>query len=305
MTIGNRIFRLFAGLTIVLLTLLVVFSLLLPLAHRWGATPEEIQSYMPGDELLDQPLVDWTNAITIDAPPEKVWPWIIQIGENRGGYYSYTWIENAMSGEKSYTNASTVHPEFQNPPIGETLISGMLELQEVQQGQYMLAGSFDEEFGWTWVWSISPAGEGQTRLVIRNHVQPFTGAGNPAMTFFLDVGGFAMEQRMMQGIKLRAEGYSEPAYLEMMEYVLWLGALLTGLAAGILFLLKKDWKMPLLIGIASVVVLPVFLIVQPPVWIRAGIDLILVSGLAWSVLPGPKIFLGVRLDRQKQSLESA
>lgn len=108
------------------------------------------------------------------------------------------------------------------------------------------------------------------------------------MTFFLDVGGFAMEQKMMLGIKLRAEGGTEPPYTQTAEIILWLVALVTGLCAGVVLVLKVAWKKPLAVGIASALALPVFLIAQPPLWLRVGIDCVLVAGLVWSILPERK-----------------
>jgi hypothetical protein len=305
MSLRQRLVRLIAGLLAIVFTLAVVFSILLPMANRWGATPAEIAATLPGDELLDRPLVNWTNAITIQVPPEAVWPWIIQIGERRGGYYSYTWIENTLFGKGSYVNASRAVPDFQNPPQGQVLIGEMLMIREYQPDRYMLAESMVPDLGWTWSWNVFPAGNGQTRLVIRNRVQPFTEAGNPAMIFFMDVGGFAMEQRMMQGIKLRAEGFSEPPYRESLEYFLFLGALLAGLASGLVFLSRSNWLKPLLAGIASVVALPVFLIVQPPLWIRGAIILILIGGLAWATLDESQFARPKRRELSKPSVESA
>ena len=285
MSIRARLIRLIAGLVSITITLAAAFAILMPLAHRLGASVAELASTLPGDELLDRPVVRWTNAITINAPPEKVWPWIIQIGDTRGGFYSYTFIENAIAGKPLYRNAETAVPEFQNPAVGEQIIEGMLKIREYQPGQYMLADSVSPDLGWTWVWSITPAGNGQTRLVIRNHVQPFTEGASPVMTFFLDAGGFMMEQRMMQGIKLRAEGSTEPPSMEKVEILLWLTALATGLVAGMTFLLKADWQKALLVGLASVLVLPVFMIAQPPIWLRTAVDLLLLAGLVWAVLP--------------------
>jgi hypothetical protein len=160
------------------------------MAHRWGASEAELASSLPGDELRDRPVVRWTNAITIDAPPEKVWPWIIQIGDTRGGFYSYTFIENAIAGKPLYHNAARIVPEYQNPNPGEEIIGGMLKLREYKTGEYMLAESASQDVGWTWVWSIFPAGNGQAP----GDPQPCTALKRrrrePVMTFFLDAGGF-------------------------------------------------------------------------------------------------------------------
>lgn len=65
-----------------------------PWLRRWGATPDELEKPLPGDELVPDPGVVTTRAVTIDAPVEEVWPWLAQIGQDRGGFYSYEWLEN-------------------------------------------------------------------------------------------------------------------------------------------------------------------------------------------------------------------
>src|SRR5690349_3601012 len=63
---------------------------------RWGATDTELDMSLPCDELVDDPKLNATHAITINAPVSSVWPWLVQIGQTRGGFYSYTWLENAV-----------------------------------------------------------------------------------------------------------------------------------------------------------------------------------------------------------------
>src|ERR1035437_10048332 len=75
---------------------LVYAFALRPWFLRWSATSAELSKPLPGDDGVGQPMSGCTRAITIDAPPEKVWPWIAQIGQGRGGFYSYTWLENLV-----------------------------------------------------------------------------------------------------------------------------------------------------------------------------------------------------------------
>lgn len=144
------------------------------------------------------------------------------------------------------------------------------------------------EVGWTWLWHLYPSGEDDTRLVIRMRIQPTSELGNPALTYVMDVGGFVMERRMMQGIKDRAEGRTEPAGIEVVEIVLWLLALIVGLAGAILFLVRKVWLAPLLIAILAVLSLLAFTFLQPPIWIRALVDTFLPGGLIFFVLAPKK-----------------
>jgi hypothetical protein len=67
-----------------------------PRINQWGATDQEHQATWPGDELVAQPSFVWTNAITIRAHAAQVWPWLVQLGQGRGGLYSYDWLENLV-----------------------------------------------------------------------------------------------------------------------------------------------------------------------------------------------------------------
>jgi len=85
---------------------------------HWGATPDEVERTLPGDELMDYPDVVSTRVIAIDAPPSAVWPWLVQMGPGRGGAYTYDWIENLFG--LGMQSADRVHPEWQHLEVGDT-----------------------------------------------------------------------------------------------------------------------------------------------------------------------------------------
>src|SRR4030095_7650882 len=85
----------------------------------WGASPAEARDPLPGDELIPYDPIESTNAVTVDAPVEEVWPWLAQLGQDRGGFYSYEWLENLAGGRMQ--NADRIHPEWQHREIGETV----------------------------------------------------------------------------------------------------------------------------------------------------------------------------------------
>jgi hypothetical protein len=291
MTLGTRLLRLIVGLIVLGALLVGLFALTLPAIHRWGATDQEVTRTLPGDELLKEPLVRWTHGITIDAAPEAVWPWVAQIGDTRGGYYSYTFIENqvgALTGAAdyhvSYVNADRIHPEWQNPQPGDSLIQSVLKVRAVAPGQYLLADSLDPTtFNWVWLWHLDPLANGQqSRLNVRMGIAS-AGPPNPIMGFMMDVGGFVMEQNMLQGIKTRAEGGSEPSWIEPVEIVLWFMALIAGLIGAFLFILRPAWLMPFTVAVVALLALFILTFVQPAIWLRIMIDLILLVGVvqAW------------------------
>ena len=284
--------RLVCGLLLVALLVVGLFTLTLRAIPTWGATAAEVVRMLPGDELTVNPTLLWTNAITINAPPAKVWPWLAQLGDTRGGFYSYTFIENrvgALTGAKDYNvvyvNASAIHPEWQNPQVGEPIIQDSLKIREVMPGQYLLADSITPvPFMWVWCWFLQPINDGaQTRLLVRFAIEvPASEPANPVMGFMMNVGGFVMQQNMLQGIKLRAEGGSEPAWLELVEMALWFTALLCGLVAALLYFFQHTWLRPLVVAMVAVVVLFLLTFVQPPLWVRFVLDLALAAGVVQS-----------------------
>jgi hypothetical protein len=294
MSIRTRLLRLAAGLAVLLPTLVSSFALFIPQTSRWGATDAEVALKLPGDELAPRPLINWTNAIDINARPEQVWPWIAQLGDTRAGFYSYTFIEDrvaALTGASEYAvdyqNANQIVPEWQNPAAGDILIQDSLKVREVKPGQYLLADLIDPGEGqWIWLWRLSPIdGGAQTRLIVRCLIQLPPAAANPVQTGVISVGGFVMQQRMMHGLKLRAEGGVEPAYLEVVEIVLWLTTLLVGLAAAALFLFQREWRKPLALAVVSVVALVGLTFIQPDIWVRVLINAVLLIGAWWAYRP--------------------
>ncbi len=288
MTSRVRLLRLFGGLIILAIALVGGFAVFMTQMPHWGATVAEVAQALPGDEILPMPLVNWTNARTINAPPDQVWPWLAQIGDTRGAFYSFTFIEDrvgSLTGASdytvNYTNANHIHPEWQNPKPGDVIIQGTLNWEHIEPGHWLLANSTNPDvMGWTWVWQIAPTVDGQgTRLVNRFRIQPMTGGDSPIASFFIGNGAFIMEQRMMNGIKAHAEGWVEPQYQEAVEIVLWFVALFAGLAGAILFVARRPWIAPLTLVVASVGVILIFTFAQPPIAARVSLDVALLVGV--------------------------
>jgi len=169
-----------------------------PWQHRWGATDQEVERVMPGDEIIPA-AASTTRAVTIDASPEEVWPWLLQIGYGRGGWYSYDWIDN--DGRPS---ADRIVLELQSLAVGDQLpmLPGMgPKVRTILPARYLLSG--DEILG-TWCLALFRSAEG-TRLVSRWRVGWRI---TPATVFWIlvtDPGSFLMERKMLLGIKERAE----------------------------------------------------------------------------------------------------
>jgi hypothetical protein len=164
---------------------------------RWGATGAEVRAPLPGDDLQPRPGIESTRAVTIDAPVDAVWPWLAQIGQDRGGFYSYEWLEN-LAGCR-LRNADRIHPEWQQREIGETVLlhpAVGLPLARFEPGRVLALA------GWG-AFVLQPLDDGRTRLFARSR----TGRGLSALLYalFIEIPHFVMERKMLLGIKARAE----------------------------------------------------------------------------------------------------
>jgi len=173
-------------------------TLVRPWQIRWGATDEEVERRMPGDDIIPGAR-STTRAISIAAPPSEIWPWIKQLGYGRAGWYSYDWIDN--DGRPS---SRRIVPEYQQlePQQQIVMVPGMGPVvREVVQEVYFVAG--DPTTG-TWCLYLSPD-DGSTRLISRWRQD---WKMTPLSAFWIaisDPGSFIMERKMLRGIKARAE----------------------------------------------------------------------------------------------------
>jgi hypothetical protein len=255
LTVGQKWKRFLFGIILVIVILGVVFSWLPGWIRTYGSTEEELRSIYPGDEILNEPVVEWTHGISIKAP--------------KGGYYSYTFIENLVSQADIYHNAATIIPHFQNPQPGDPIIDTILLLKEVKTEDYILASTNDFlGMGWTWGWFLNSEDSDNTRLVIRMKIQTPPEANNPPVTWILNAGGFVMEMGMLRGIRERAEGWLVPSPIEPLEIFLWFSVLIMGFMAAWRFVNRIEWQFHLGVGLVSVLGLLVFTFLQPLVILR-------------------------------------
>lgn len=175
---------------------------------RWGATDDEIVRDMPCDDRVKRPLYVTNRAITINAPPDLVWPWLAQMGElPRGGFYSYDWIERLMGMKVS--SAAGLLPEHQSLQVGQALDrSGNMLIKAVEPGQFVVLGPPPRvtEVESTWVLALYPMPGYRTRLVSRVRARVASTMRGLWLLLLLDPGQFLMERKMLLGIKSRAEG---------------------------------------------------------------------------------------------------
>jgi hypothetical protein len=181
------------------------FSLYRPWHLKWGAARQEVGRSMPGDEIVPRPIFNATRAVTIDARPEDIWPWIVQIGFGRAGWYSYDLLDNL--GRHS---SERIVPELQHIEVGDLVPLGPGEGSGMFVKEFVLNRSIlwwtGKNGQTTWAWGLHPTSDGATRLVSRVRA-PFSWRQPMSAVWLLlvEVADFPMMRKCLLGIKRRAE----------------------------------------------------------------------------------------------------
>jgi hypothetical protein len=196
-------------------------TLLRPWLQDWGATSDERTQGLPGDDIVEEVMSHHTRAVTIDAPPEAVWPWLVQIGDRRAGFYSYDWVERFLfPGTVHYVegthSANRIHPELQELHVGQRINTGSVGSLALGSPITVLEPNRALVMG-TWAFVLHPLSGKRTRLLVRERDAGWLRMAAPKRSGILRAIGslidyvlaeplhFAMVRRMMLGIKERAE----------------------------------------------------------------------------------------------------
>jgi len=221
--------RILGVLALVIAIVLAAYLVVLrPRSHRWGATDAELGRSLPGDDLVPNVKVGYTQAITINAPPEEVWPWLVQIGYGRAGWYTYDWFykftgsANFYDGDRS---AERIIPELQDLKVGDAIRifeQGPFEVVTLEPNRLLvLLARVDwdtkETFDLSeampanylnngWVYVLEEVKENSTRLIVRWRGDYSPGLGNAlGLGIPTEAGALIMQPKMLKGIKARAE----------------------------------------------------------------------------------------------------
>lgn len=181
---------------------------------RWGATDDEVRSEFPGDDLLPAPDLSATRALTVRGSADQVWPWIAQLGQGRGGLYSYDFLENLVGCD--IHSADRIVSEWQAPVVGgEVRLHPEVPLQvaAVVPGRALVLrggvpmGEDAPPYDFTWAFVLGEAPDGTTRLLARERYS-YTRWWAPLLVEPVEAVSFVMTQKMLRGIRDRAEGSS-------------------------------------------------------------------------------------------------
>jgi hypothetical protein len=189
------------------------FGYVRPKLRRWGATDAEVAAAMPGDDEVRQPILAVTRAVTIDAPPSAVWPWIVQVGYHRAGWYAYDLFDN-----DDIPSAESILPEFQHLEVSQVIGEEGNAVREIAAEQHLLLGFAHPKVEWVFKQGIWPKfgtetlcfqlkaiEDGRrTRLLYRVRVTA-PALAVPLLIGFFEPADFVASRKMLTGIKRRAE----------------------------------------------------------------------------------------------------
>lgn len=228
---------------------------------RWGATDAEVRRPMPGDELSLHPTFLATRAITIEGTPADIWPWLVQMGYGRAGFYGYDILEN-LGSRRGLRSADTITDELQRIAVGDPLpLSAVasLRVQAISPNDYLVWSGQTGEYPGAFTWALYPVDARHTRLVSRiqwsHHWTPPAALALDVFTEFTD---FIAVRKILQGVKGRVEGRVEPIARQNIEFAIYVWAFVSLLVAiGMVFWRPLTW----------------------PTWLTA-----LGAGLAWLIV---------------------
>lgn len=173
-----------------------------PWQTTWGATPDEVARALPGDDLVDRPTLCATRAVTIAAPADRIFPWLVQVGVGRGGWYSYDWLDNL-----GRPSARRIHQEWQDVGPGHLLPMSPdgkqgIRIHSLDPPRSMVWGTPGDT---TWVWHLDTRPDGSTRVVTRVRSRYRWTSPSILFSMLLEFADFWMMRRMLLNLRERIE----------------------------------------------------------------------------------------------------
>ncbi len=248
-----------------------------PWVLNWGATQSEISMVLPGDDIVPNTSVSQTRAITVQSRPEEIWPWIAQIGQDRAGFYTFDLLENIIGCQMPVTDTLSINK--QEWRLGDPLWLypanrwdglGYASLRTFEPNHAIGFGTStnrtnankDEDGSWTFV--LQPIDASSTRLIVRGKGPIVQTPGNLFLDrVLLEPMHFAMEQRMMIGIKQLSEGGVRDRVANHVAVIYWLVVAIIGMMSLVSILRDNQWIRSLCCLVASAIVFQILTLVQP------------------------------------------
>ncbi|HSL45893.1 MAG TPA: hypothetical protein VK897_20845 [Anaerolineales bacterium] len=246
-----------------------------PYQLRWGTTDTEVNQQMPGDEINGHPSFLATRAITIQGTPEQIWPWLLQMGYGRAGFYAYDIFENIGS-PRGIRSADHIIPEFQQHKVGDEMPispAGGLFFYAIEPNQYLIWRG-DGDYG-GFIWALYPQDNHQTRLVSRARLSySWNKPIQLAFDLLTEFSDHLAIRKILQGVKGRVEGNIEHMAQANTEFVIYLASALIFVGAVFLIFLRPlSWR-SWLAGLAAGVAWLITWYAPIPIWIGAFLELL-------------------------------
>jgi hypothetical protein len=180
----------------------VYVRLFRPWQLTWGAVPDETVRALPGDDVVKSPTFNATRAITIAASPEQIWPWLLQVGVKRAGWYSYDILDNLAR-----PSAREIIPALQQVAIGDVMPLS----PDGKQGMRVMSLDLPRSMIWgtlpdaTWAWILEPRADGTTRLITRIRLHYRWLSPSIAFSLLIEFADIWMIRKMLLNLRDRAE----------------------------------------------------------------------------------------------------
>lgn len=175
---------------------------------RWGTRPSDRTRVMTGDAAIAKPTYVATLAVMVEALPEDIWPWLVQIGNHRGGLYSYDWLDR-LFGYLDRPSADRILPEFQRLAVGDVIPIGRgagFPVTAVEPNRTLVMSGASDGAEWSWELALDPSTDRRwTQLISRNRVHLTPSLASWCLMRLIEPAAFLMTRRMLLGLKHRGE----------------------------------------------------------------------------------------------------
>ena len=256
-----------------------------PAQLHWGATAEEIARTMPEDGIVARPAFDATRAITIRGTPEQIWPWLVQMGFRRAGFYGYDLIENAGSGTGIHS-ARTILPQFQHPQTGDLepiSVAATLVFSAIEPNSVVVWRSRNVPCDGVFIWQLVPVDAQQTRLISRIRWNYAPGLLFKALGIFTEFADHVAVRKILEGVRDRVEGRNpRPLLIEALVIMGWLLGFLEFGVATFAIICSRRWKIAWLFALGAGALLQFMLYSGAPAWISAPLPWLYLAGMVWA-----------------------
>ena len=223
---GARSLQRWRWLIVALVSGAAAYSMLHWLGRTSGSSRRERSRLLPGDLVVAHPSLVTNHAVTIDAPPSSVWPWLVQMGWHRGGWYTSRWVDILLFPANS-PSAELIVPELQDLAVGDFIPDGPPDtgcgfvVEVLEDGHYLVLRStthlppgwrdrFGASINWTWTFALEAVGVGQSRLLFRSRARLAPRWVADLYRFLIVPADYVMARQMLAGIRRRAEQAPPP-----------------------------------------------------------------------------------------------